>query len=101
MDNKGNQKLPVYHQHASGISRALWPADVRRSLPTGRVAQRRRSMLMSGKWWVLPASATQVGTSRALIVLSMCIGGSLVAALALRLWYVLLIPAAILTLMTF
>jgi hypothetical protein len=101
MHNSNSQKLPVYHQHTSGISRALWPADMRRSLPTGRVAQKRRSMLMSGKWSARLANASQLGTSLALIMLSMFVGGAIVASLVLRLWYILLIPTAILTVITF
>src|ERR1700737_2337901 len=100
MHNRDSQKLPVYHQHTSGISRALWPADMRRSLPTGRVAQKRRSMLMGGKWSARLANATQLGTSLALIMISMFVGGAIVAALVLRLWYILLIPTAMLTIVT-
>ena len=95
-----SKKLQSFRRHASGVSSALWPADMRRSLATGRVAQRRRSLVSSGKRRVLPAATLRTGSSLALMVISMFVGGTIVAALILRLEYLLLIPSAILTLTT-
>ncbi len=36
---------------ASGVSHALWPSQVRRSLTTSKIAQRRRLMIIKGVWW--------------------------------------------------
>jgi hypothetical protein len=36
---------------ASGVSHALWPSQVRRCLATGKIAQRRRLMIIKGVWW--------------------------------------------------
>ena len=55
---------------------------------------------MREKRGVLLAATLRVGTSLALVLTSMFVGGTIVAALVLRLEYVLLIPAAILTVMT-
>ena len=55
---------------------------------------------MRGKRGVLLAAPLRVGTSLALVLPSMFVGGTIVAALVLHLEYVLFIPAAILTLMT-
>jgi hypothetical protein len=37
--------------HASGVSHALWPSQMRRSPATAKIAQRRRLMLLKGTWW--------------------------------------------------
>lgn len=97
MDSK---RLRNFRQHASGVSRALWPANMRRSLATGRVAQRRRSLVINRRWGVLPATILHLGSSLSLMLISVVVGGSIVIALVLRLWYVLIIPATILTIMT-
>ncbi len=55
---------------------------------------------MRRKRGVLLAAPLHVGTALALVLTSMFVGGTIVAALVLRLEYVLLIPAAILTVMT-
>ena len=103
MGNPGrgdSKKLQSFQRHASGVSSALWPADMRRSLATGRVAQRQRSLVVSGKRRVLLATTLRMGTSLALMLISMFVGGIIVAALVLHLEYLLLIPSAILTVMT-
>src|SRR5437879_13149981 len=87
-----NKKSKSFHRHAGGVSSALWPADMRRSMATGRVAQRQRSLVMSGKRRVLPTTILRMGTSLALMLISMFVGGIIVAALVLRLEYLLLIP---------
>src|SRR5437016_10997792 len=94
MRSRDTRKLQVLRQHASGVSRALWPAEMRRSLATGRVAQQRRYLVLSGKWGTLLAI---IGPALALVATSMLVGGTIVAALVLRLWYLLLIPTVILT----
>jgi hypothetical protein len=95
-----SKKLQSFRRHAGGVSSALWPADMRRSMATGRGAQRQRSLVMSGKRRVLPATTLRIGTSLALMLISMFVGGIIVGALVLHLEYLLLIPSAILTVMT-
>jgi hypothetical protein len=55
---------------------------------------------MRRKRGVLLAAPLHMGTALALMLTSMFVGGTIVAALLLRLEYVLLIPAAILTVIT-
>lgn len=100
MGSGDSKKLQIFRQQACSVSRALWPADLRRSLATGKVAQQRRSMLISGKRWALLARLFRIDTSRLVIATSMFIGGTIFAALLLRLWYVLLIPMFVLTVLT-
>lgn len=95
-----SKKLQSFSRQASGVSSALWPAEVRRSLATGRVAQRQRSLVMSGKKRVLLATTLGTGTSLALMIISMFVGGIIVVALILRLEYLLLFPTAILAVIT-
>jgi len=97
MGSRDTRKLQVLRQHASGVSRALWPAEMRRSLATGRLAQRRRSLVLNGKWGTLLAIILRLGPALALVAISMLVGGTIVAALVLRLWYLLLIPTVVLT----
>lgn len=95
-----SKKLQSFRRQASGVSSALWPAEVRRSLATGRAAQRQRSLAMSGKRRVLLRTTLGTGTSLALMIMSVLVGGIIVVALILRLEYLLLFPTAILAVIT-
>jgi hypothetical protein len=87
-----SKKLLILRQQACNVSRALWPADVRRSLATGRVAQQRRSLLLKGKRWESLARLLQIDTAQLLFVVALFVGSTIFAALLLHMWYVLLIP---------
>jgi len=55
MMSKDNEKLQIFMfaEHASGVSKALWPAHIRRIVATDRAAQRRRSRIASREWEVV------------------------------------------------
>lgn len=104
VDRRDSKKLQIFRPHASGVSQALWPAETRRSLSTGRVAQQRRYMVLRGKWWATLATILEpivlvMQTATALFtgVLSLLVGGSILAALLFHSWIVLLFPAIILS----
>jgi hypothetical protein len=48
-NSAGNRRSCVLR--ASGVSRALWPSQMRRSPATGKIAQQRRLMIIKGTWW--------------------------------------------------
>jgi hypothetical protein len=91
----------VFRQRSRSVSKAVWPADLPRSLATGKAAQRRRAFILNGKWGaLLTKKSAQAGVLLPVSVLSMCVGGAIVAALFWHLWYILLIPAVILLVST-
>ena len=53
--SKDSEKLQIFMfaQHASGVSKALWPAHIRRIVATDKAAQRRRSRIASREWEVV------------------------------------------------
>jgi len=104
VDRRDSKKLQIFRPHASGVSQALWPADTRRSLSTGRVAQQRRYLVLRGKWWATLATilepivqVMQAATALFMGVLTLLVGGSILAALLFHTWIVLLFPAIILS----
>ena len=107
VDRRESQKLQIFRPHASGVSQALWPADTRRSLSTGRVAQQRRHLMLRGKWWsiveMLVAPVVQImqtAPSFFMGVLTLLVGGSILAGLLFHTWAFLLFPALILSLLS-
>ncbi len=98
--HKDSKRLQVFVQRASGVthavSTALWPATARRIVATGRMAQWRRYLIGSGKWWMERVDLPPLLFLPALVVVSMLAGGLIVAAMMWQLWYLLLIPAAFL-----
>ncbi len=96
MMSRDSKKLQVFVQRAHGVSRALWPANARRCVPTGRVAQKRRFLIIHWKWWTTLANILHVGLIFILIISSMLLGGMLVAAMVSHRWYLLLMPSLIL-----
>ena len=42
-------------QRTTGVSKALWPAKIRRIVATDKAAQRRRSRIVDREWETLPA----------------------------------------------
>jgi hypothetical protein len=87
-----SKKLHILRQQACNVSRALWPADMRRSPARGRVVQQRRSLLLKGKWWGSLARLFQIDTAQLVFVVALFAGSTILAALLLHMWYVLLIP---------
>jgi len=53
-DNKKSQ-IFMFAQRTTGVSKALWPANIRRIVATNRAAQRRRSRIASREWEIMPA----------------------------------------------
>ena len=103
VDRRDSKKLQIFRPHASGVSQALWPAETRRSLSTGRVAQQRRYLMLRGKWWATVATILepivqimQAATALFMGVLTLLVGGSILTALLFQTWIVLLFPALIL-----
>jgi hypothetical protein len=99
MDKQESKKLQVhfFRHRARSVSKALWPADMPRSLATGKAAQRRRAFIVKGKWEaLLLVQGSQAGVLLPVIALSMFVGGGIVAALFWHLGYILLLPLAIL-----
>ncbi|MEO8954663.1 MAG: hypothetical protein ABI465_08825 [Ktedonobacteraceae bacterium] len=95
-----SKKLQVFRQHASGVSRALWPADMRHSLATSRVAQRRRKLVIREKWWAKLLATIEASTALTMGVITLCVGGSMLAALVFHAWWLLLFPVTILTILS-
>lgn len=50
-----DKRLHVFVQRAGRVSRALWPANIRSGVATGKAAQRRRSLILKYRWlaWLL------------------------------------------------
>ncbi len=50
-----DKRLHVFVQRAGRVSRALWPANIRSGVATGKLAQRRRSLILKYTWlaWLL------------------------------------------------
>ena len=51
MANTKEQQLQTFARRAARVSRALWPTNVRRAIATGRVAQTRRRLIVTGRYW--------------------------------------------------
>lgn len=98
-----SRKLTTFRLHASAVSRALWPASVRRCVETGRAAQRRRLIRMKRlRWSELVAEAPpERECARRIYALSLLVmatlagGGVILITCLLHPWTVLLILAAL------
>ncbi len=95
-----SKKLQVFRQHASGVSRALWPADMRHSLATSRVAQQRRKLVIRENWWARVLATIQTSTALTMAAITLCVGGGIWATLRFHVWWLLIFPVAILTLLS-
>ena len=51
MANTKEQQLQAFARRAARVSRALWPTNVRRAIATGRMAQTRRRLIVTGRYW--------------------------------------------------
>lgn len=69
MANTKEQQLQAFARHAARVSRALWPTNVRRAIATDRIAQTRRRLIVTGRYWrmnvarvvVMVLTATGIG----------------------------------------
>ncbi len=95
-----SKKLHIFRQHASAVSHALWPSDLYRSQAIEKAVQRRRYVKFGNMPFSQVAQRVQASMPVVLVVVSTIVGGSIVTALFLHLWYVLLIPTLFLTLTT-
>ena len=99
-DSGDSKKLQVFRQHASGVSRALWPADMRHNLATSRVAQQRRKLVIRENWWAKLLATIQTSTTLTMGAITLCVGGSMLVTLLFHAWWLLLFPITILTLLS-
>ena len=105
--NTGNstdsKKLHIFRQHASAVSHALLPSDLHRSQAIGKTVQRRECIKLGNTSASRSRVAQRVQASMPvlLVIVSTIVGGSIVTAIFLHLWYILLIPTLLLTLTTF
>src|SRR5690348_2661152 len=51
MANTKEQQLQAFARRAARVSRALWPTNVRRAIATNRMAQTRRHLIVTGRYW--------------------------------------------------
>lgn len=84
MARQDSQKLLALRRHTSGVSSALWPASFRRGVATNRAAQRRRLLIISGKWGASLVMLAQCWLLLVLVGISMLVGAIIVEALASR-----------------
>lgn len=98
--DKRRAHLRTFRQRAGSVSHALWPAHMRRTLATSRVAQGRRMLLLHSRWGPLLVACFRWGTPLLMIAISMLVGGTIVAALLLHAWYILIVAGLLLTIMT-
>jgi hypothetical protein len=85
------RRIQLYRAHTFNVSRALWPARVRRCIATTRAAQRRRMIIMRGMWWSQASYAPLLYILFGAIGSALLIGSVVVAALLLHYWGILLI----------
>ena len=95
-----SKKLQVFRQQASAVSRALWPSNLHRSQVIGKAAQKRRRGTLSTMYLSWAGQNVPASVPVLLVLTSTIVGGSIVTALLLHLWYVLLFPTLILTITT-
>ena len=98
--NTDSKKLQIFRQQASAVSRALWPSNLHRSQVIGKSVQKRRHITLNDRYLSWAAQNVPASIPVLLVITSTIIGGSIVTALLLHLWYVLLIPTLLLTLTT-
>ena len=96
-DNTDSKKLQIFRQQASAVSRALWPSNLHRSQVIGKPVQKRRRLTFNGLYLAWSEQNVPASVPVLLVITSTVVGGSIVTALLLHLWYVLLFPALLLT----
>lgn len=90
---KGGEFKPhVEQRHVDRVSSAFWPAHIRKGVPTGKAAQRRRDWIMQGRWWIVLVDVLSMRVLLIVTTLLVVSTSLLVAIFGLRFWYVLLVP---------
>ena len=101
-----SHKLQIFRQHASAVSHALWPSNLHRSAVLGNVSHQRKGHFLNdarplksprlvGVTQVMPEYAPML-----LGVTAVIVSISIVTALLLHRWFILLIPIFALTFAT-
>jgi hypothetical protein len=85
------RRIQLYRAHTYNVSRALWPARMRRCIATTRAAQRRRMIIMKGMWWLRAAHAPLLYMLFGALASALLIGSVIMAALLMHYWAMLLI----------
>ena len=75
-------------RYVNRVSSAVWPANIRRVVATGKGAQRRRDWIMQRRWLVILADALSMRALLVLTTLLVVISSLLVAILGLHFWYI-------------
>jgi hypothetical protein len=80
---------------ASGISNALWPSRVRRSIATGRIAQQRRLLTLKRIWWATRSRRVMphLRFFYHLLLFVLLVGAILLGVLVFQYWMLLLLLA--------
>ena len=89
MGSGNEKKLQVFVERASAVSRALRPVAMRHSVATGKVAQRRRNLIMRGKWWRVVVEVFYGQYFRVLVLVPLLIGSVVVGTVIFHFWYFL------------
>ena len=80
MSNTKEQQLQAFARRAARVSRALWPTNVRRAIATDRMAQTRRRLIVTARYWRM--NIVHV------VILALAVAGMGMLVLA-RLWLLL------------
>src|ERR1700757_443520 len=83
------------------ISSAFWPLSTRKSVATGKAAQRRRDWIMQGRWWVILVDALSMRMLLILTTLLVVVSSLVVAIVGLSFWYLLLLPLLLFAVLLF
>lgn len=101
MIKNGDEKPHVERRSANRVSSAVWPANIRRVVATGKAAQRRRDWLMQRRWLVLLVDALSMRAIFVLTTLLVVVSSLLVAVRGLSCWYILLVPLLLFVALSF
>ena len=101
MIKNSDEKPHVERRSANRVSSAVWPANIRRVVATGKAAQRRRDWLMQRRWLVLLVDALSMRAIFVLTTLLVVASSLLVAVLGLSCWYILLVPLLLFAVLSF
>ena len=95
MTKNGESKPHVEGRHMDRVSSAVWPANARKGVATGKAAQRRRDWIMHGRWWVILVDTLSMRLLFIMTTAMVVVCSLAVAFLGLNFWYLLLIPLLI------
>ncbi|MDQ6661889.1 MAG: hypothetical protein M3Z24_13120 [Chloroflexota bacterium] len=89
-----SQKLQIIRQHACNVSRALWPANIRQSVVTGKAYYSRKQTTNKKMRWL----ASDISLPLSVITTATMLGSLLLVAFLLRAWYLLFLLPMVLVL---